>query len=120
MPAIQIRRFAFFTIYTRDLAAARDFYVARLGFAILRDVAQEFVQIDVAGVPICIDASTDPIRPGTIGIEVEDLSKTEKVLNNLGFHPKPGSNAASREQWLELKDPDANLLVFLAPASSAA
>jgi catechol 2,3-dioxygenase-like lactoylglutathione lyase family enzyme len=115
MPAVPIRGFAFVTIYTRDLVAAKAFYVERLGFPILRDAEQAFVQIDVAGVPVCIDASTDPIRPNTIAVEVEDLTKTETVLTKLGLKPHSGSNAAAREEWLELQDPDGNLLVFLAP-----
>lgn len=120
MPAVPIRRLEFVTIYTRNLAAAKAFYVARLGFPILREAKQEFVQIDVAGVPICIDAASDRIRPNAIGVAVDDLAKTEKVLKQLGFKPQAGSNAATREHWLQLEDPDGNLLVFLAPTSTTA
>jgi catechol 2,3-dioxygenase-like lactoylglutathione lyase family enzyme len=119
MPAVPIRRFAFVTIYTRDLVATKSFYVERLGFPVLREAQQAFVQIDVAGVPVCIDASSDPIRSNTIGIEVDDLGETETVLKKLGFKPHSGSDAAARERWLELQDPDGNLLVFLAPAAQA-
>lgn len=114
MPAVPFRRFAFVTIYTRDLAAAKAFYVERLGFPVLRESGQEFLQIDVAGVPVCIDVTSDPIRPNTIGLEVDDFAATEKILNKLGFELHSGSNASAGEQWLQLQDPDGNLLIFLA------
>ncbi len=54
MSALAIRRFDFVTIYSRDLEASKKFYVGLLEFQVLREVRNEFFQIDVAGVPICV------------------------------------------------------------------
>lgn len=113
MSALAIRRFDFVTIYSRDLEASKKFYVGLLEFQVLREVRNEFFQIDVAGVPICVDLNQVETHQNTIGLEVEDLAATESRLRQMGLEVHSGSNVASREDWVGVKDPDGNEVIFL-------
>jgi catechol 2,3-dioxygenase-like lactoylglutathione lyase family enzyme len=113
MSALPIRRLDFVTIYSKDLEASKKFYVGLLEFPVLRESRNEFFQIDVAGVPICVDL-TQETRQNTMGLEVEDLAATASVLRQKGLKIHSGSsNSAAREDWIAVKDPDGNEVVFL-------
>lgn len=82
MGSLEIRRVGFLTIYSSNLAASRKFYVDLLEFPLTREVSNEFFQIDIAGVPICVDLNEGEPRQNNIGLEVDDLGATVAVLRN--------------------------------------
>lgn len=115
MEDLSIRRLEFVTIYTRDLEQARRFWVTVLGCKVLRESPKEFVQIEIAGVPICIDL-LDPGASGqsnNIGVLVDDLEKTTSALRGKGLEVSSGFNPTSLERWAAVKDSDGNELIFL-------
>lgn len=113
MSWLPIRRLDFVTIYSRDLEASKKFYTELLGFPILREAPNEFFQIDVAGVPICIDLDRNGAHQNNIGLQVEDLAATTSALRQKGLQVHSGSNDASQEKWVAVQDPDGNEVIFL-------
>jgi catechol 2,3-dioxygenase-like lactoylglutathione lyase family enzyme len=120
MDDISIRRLEFVTIYTRDLERARHFWVTMLGCKILRESPKEFVQIEIGGVPICIDLldSSASGQSNNIGVLVDDLEKTTTALRGRGLEVNRGFNPLSLERWVGVKDFDGNELTFLTPGES--
>ena len=114
MSSLPIRRLQFFTIHTKNLETARQFYVDRLGFPIMSEQAGEYFQ--VAGVPVCVDLSknNEPAQPNQIGIEVTDVDTITATLRNQGLVVSEGSRAASTERWVAIHDPDGHELIFIA------
>ena len=108
-----IERLDFVTIYTKDLTASREFYVGQLGFPILREVHGQFFQINVAGVPICVDVDTAQPHQNNLGIVVSDLNATETALRERNLTVHSGYNHDSHERWLGVMDPDGNEVIFL-------
>lgn len=113
MDSLEIKRMDFVTIYSRNLAASKAFYVDVLGFPLIREAPNEFFQINMAGVPICIDLNQRERQQNNIGLEVEDLAATTAALRNKGLTVHSGSNPRSKEEWVEVKDPDGNEIIFL-------
>ncbi len=116
MNAIPIVRLQFFTIRTRNLPAARRFYVEQLGFDIISEKSGEYVQVAIAGVPVCVDAEVaeGPKQPNQIGVEVSDLQQTVRYLQERGLAVATGS--AASENWASVKDPDEHEILFIARA----
>lgn len=113
MRSLGILQLDFLTIYTKNLASSREFYVDRLEFPVMREVSNEFFQINVAGVPICVDLDTAQSHQNNFGVVVRDLGATEAALRerNLTVHSR--HSADSKEHWLGIKDPDGNEVIFL-------
>ena len=116
MSGLPIRRLQFFTIRTKNLDAARRFYVDNLGFPILNEKAGEYFQVAIAGVPLCVDLSTEnaPAQANQIGIEVTDLDTTMAMLRKKGFVVRGGARAKDAERWAAISDPDGHELIFIA------
>ena len=112
--SLPIVRLQFFSIRTHDLAAARRFYVEQLGFDIISEKAGEYVQVAIAGVPVCVDAeaASGPQQPNQIGIEVSDLQQAIRYLQERGLSVATGS--AGPEHWASVKDPDGHEILFIA------
>jgi catechol 2,3-dioxygenase-like lactoylglutathione lyase family enzyme len=113
MSSLGIRRLDFVTIYSKDLGASRKFYVDLLEFPVLREVPNEFFQINVAGVPICVDLNQSEAHQNNIGLEVDDLAATQDALRRKGLNVRSGSNPKSKEEWIGVHDPDGNEIIFL-------
>jgi catechol 2,3-dioxygenase-like lactoylglutathione lyase family enzyme len=113
MPLVPVKRFEFVTIYCRDLKASRKFYVDVLGFPVIREKESDFFQIDVAGVPVCVDLDPVHAHRNNIAVEVADLEQTAAALRTKGFAPPRHTNQTSHEDWLEIEDPDGNAVIFL-------
>jgi catechol 2,3-dioxygenase-like lactoylglutathione lyase family enzyme len=113
MTSIPVQRFEFVTIYCKDLKASKRFYVDLLGFEITREVEGDFFQINVAGVPICVDLDAAHAHRNNIAVEVADLDQTIAALREKGFEPSRGASERSGEQWTEIQDPDGNDVIFL-------
>ena len=103
----------FVTIYTADLQVSKRFYVDLLEFPLIREMPNEFFQIGIAGVPICVDLQQNSGQNNNIGLEVDDLASTTAALQDKGLQLQRGSNPASKEEWLGVRDPDGNELIFL-------
>jgi|ERR671923_40920 catechol 2,3-dioxygenase-like lactoylglutathione lyase family enzyme len=116
MSSLPIRRLQFFTIRTKSLETARRFYVDDLGFPIMNEKAGEYFQVAIAGVPLCVDLSTDnvPAQANQIGIEVTDLDTTIAMLRKKGFVVREGERAEGAERWAAINDPDGHELIFIA------
>ena len=114
MNSLPVARLQFFTIRTHDLPAARRFYVDRLGFDIISEKAGEYIQVEIAGVPVCVDSEApgNPQQRNQIGIEVSDLQQTIEYLQERGLSAVTGS--AGSEHWASVKDPDGHELLFIA------
>ena len=114
MNSLPIVRLQFFTIRTRNLPAARRFYVEQLGLDVIAEKEGEYVQVAVAGVPVCVDAEAAGAlqQPNQIGIEVSDLQQAIRYLEERGLPVKVG--AAGSEHWASVKDPDGHEIVFIA------
>ena len=115
MRGLGIQQLDFVTIYTKNLATSREFYTERLEFPIIREVPNEFFQIEVAGVPICVDLDMAQSHQNNFGLIVSDLAATEAALRERNLTVHRGQNPNSREQWLGVKDPDGNEIIFLVP-----
>ena len=113
MSFLPIRRVDFVTIYTKNLTASRKFYVDTLGFPLMRQVASEFFQFDLAGVPICVDLDQHGTHQNNIGLEVDDLAATVAALRQKGLAVHSGANHAFNEEWVGVRDPDGNEVIFL-------
>lgn len=116
MPLIPILRTQFVTIHTRTLEASRHFYVDLFQFPVLSEKRGDFVQIDVAGVPICIDldkAAHPSIGKNQIGVQVSDLPAAIAALRQQGFEVTSGQSG-SGETWASITDPDGHELIFIA------
>jgi catechol 2,3-dioxygenase-like lactoylglutathione lyase family enzyme len=111
--SLPIVRLQFFTIRTHDLLAARRFYVDRLGFDIISEKAGEYVQVAIAGVPVCVDAEVGrgPQQPNQIGLEVSDLQQTIRYLQKRGLSVATGETGT--ERWASVKDPDGHEILFI-------
>lgn len=114
MTSLPIVRLQFFTIRTHDLPAARRFYVEQLGFDVISEKAGEYVQVAIAGVPVCVDAeaASGPQQPNQIGIEVSDLQEAIRFLQAHGLSVVTGS--AAFEHWASVRDPDGHEILFIA------
>lgn len=116
MTLIPILRTQFVTIHTRNLEASRRFYVDLLKFPVLDEKGGDFVQIDVAGVPICVDLDKAPnplIGKNQIGVQVADLPATVGLLRQKGLEVTTGQSG-SGETWASVTDPDGHELIFIA------
>ena len=113
MRSLGIRQLDFVTIHSTNLASSREFYLERLGFPLIREVAGEFFQMEVAGVPICVDLDKSGTHQNNFGLVVEDLAATEAALRERGLPVHSASNQDSKEHWLSVKDPDGNEVIFL-------
>ena len=114
MNSLSIARFQFFTIRTHNLPAARNFYVELLGFDVISEKEGEYVQVAIAGVPLCVDAEAvgGPQQPNQIGIGVHDLQQAISYLRERGLPVASGS--AGSEHWVSVKDPDGHEVLFIA------
>jgi len=112
--AIPTVRLQFFTIRTHNLTAARHFYVDLLGFDVVSEKPGEYIQVAIAGVPVCVDVAPEstPQQPNQIGIEVADLQQTLQYLYERGLSVATGS--AANERWASVKDPDGHEILFIA------
>ena len=116
MPLVPLQRTQFVTIHTRNLDASRRFYVELFKFPVLSEKAGDFVQIEVAGVPICIDLDktrSPSIGKNQIGVQVADLPATIATLRRTGLEVTSGHNTAG-EHWASVTDPDGHELIFIA------
>jgi catechol 2,3-dioxygenase-like lactoylglutathione lyase family enzyme len=49
-------RYSFVAITTKDLSAARRFWVEQLGFRVTEESPSEFFIVDAGGLRLCVDA----------------------------------------------------------------
>jgi catechol 2,3-dioxygenase-like lactoylglutathione lyase family enzyme len=113
MTSLPVKRFEFVTIYCKDLKASKNFYVDALGFRVIREQDNDFFQIDVAGVPVCVDLDAAHAHRNNLAVEVADLEQTAAALQAKGIAPSRHTNQKSHEDWLEIEDPDGNQIIFL-------
>jgi catechol 2,3-dioxygenase-like lactoylglutathione lyase family enzyme len=115
MAAVGLRRFRFFTLWTKDLAAARKFYSELLGFPVVEEKAGEFFQVEIGGVPVCVDlhARYSGTQSNQIGVEVEDLAATVEFLRGQGLEIECGERPGA-ERWAIARDPDGHEIIFIA------
>jgi catechol 2,3-dioxygenase-like lactoylglutathione lyase family enzyme len=119
MNEIVALRLQFFTIHTRNLDTARQFYVEVLGFPIVEERRGEFFQVSIAGVPVCVDLDTSFTgAPNQIGITVSNLESTIAALRERRLVISEGRS--TKAGWAAVKDPDGHELIFIAGAQEQA
>ncbi len=103
------------TFTTRDLARARDFYVDRLGLAIVREEPDVYVMVNAGTFRLCIDRAdaAHPAKGGGASLlfRVKNVAKTAKELEERGVAYEAFTGARVGD-YLEASDPDGYRLVF--------
>jgi catechol 2,3-dioxygenase-like lactoylglutathione lyase family enzyme len=114
---VAIERYSFVAITTSNLAAARAFWVERMGFAITEEETGHHFIVDAGGLRLCVDGpdgdmhrtgSTDPV----LGLKVSSLAKTLTDLARKGIRPTRGPIAAAKGSWATLQDPDGRTVIL--------
>jgi catechol 2,3-dioxygenase-like lactoylglutathione lyase family enzyme len=101
------------TFVVKDLAAARKFYVDRLGLAVRDEEPGRYVMVSAGSLHLCLDVEDEdqPARAGgaTLIFQVRDVDGTADVLNTRGvaYQRRRGGG-----DYLEVRDPEGYLLVF--------
>ena len=104
------------TFVTRDLARAREFYVDRLGLAVVGEEPGRFVMVNAGNFRLCIDAADDahPPRGGgaSIQLRVRHLGRTPSAHEERGvaYECHTGQRVGD---YLEAHDPDGYRIVFV-------
>lgn len=79
-----------------DLAAAREFYVEKLGFKLRKDRENDFVLVSGAGTKINVYFKSDHKAwdSTVLGIEVDDVADAVRELSEIGVEVEhlPGTN----------------------------
>jgi catechol 2,3-dioxygenase-like lactoylglutathione lyase family enzyme len=99
---------------TRDLARARAFYSAKLGFRVLADEGESFV-VDAGGVELHVDKDgahtpLERVEPRLV-FDTEDLGDRCRTLRDLGVSVE-GPRRAAHGSFAELSDPDGHPIVL--------
>ena len=109
----RLERTQFVTIWSRNLAESRKFYIEKLGLKLLDETENEFFQFEIAGTPVCVDYHAD--RSGKesnqFGVETSDLTAVRTILESLGIAVREGQRA--NEEWMAISDPDGHEIIFL-------
>jgi catechol 2,3-dioxygenase-like lactoylglutathione lyase family enzyme len=107
------------TLSTRDLARARSFYSAQLGFPVVEDRDGEWFVVDAGGIQLHVDrtsvrkAPLERAEPRLV-FHTDDLRARCLELRDRGVSvdgPLPSPGTAS--QYAELADPDGHPIVLL-------
>ncbi|HLK33162.1 MAG TPA: VOC family protein, partial [Terriglobales bacterium] len=110
---LPIRKLEFFTIRSANLDRARKFYVDTLRFKVLDEKKGEYLRVEIAGVPLCVDfdPGVGSRQANQIGITVSHLGTTREALRVLKINFTEGQRA--NETWVSIKDPDGHEIIFL-------
>ena len=99
----------------RDLARARTFWVERMGFRLMKEEPDRYVQVNLGNFRLRLESSGEVRRPRGAGIalifQVRSLPKTARELDQRGVayeEISPPDGGAS----LETGDPDGHRVVF--------
>ena len=102
------------TFATRNLAAARAFYVDQLGFAVMKEEADRSVMINAGTFRLCLDRADSPrtkVGGASLLFRVRNVAKTAKELESRGVGYETFTGARVGD-YLETSDPDGYKLVF--------
>lgn len=108
-------RYSFVAITTRNLAAARRFWVGELGCAIIEERPDDFFIVDAGGLRLCVDladgenhvaGSTDPV----IGFKVASLREVLERLHDEGTYEALVRKVADTHAVIH--DPDGRAIVL--------
>jgi len=114
---VVIERCSFVAITSSDLAAARVFWVERMGFSVTEEETGHHFIVDAGGLRLCVDGpdgdihrtgSSDPV----LGLKVASLTKTLAELARKGIRPTRGPIAAAKGSWAALQDPDGRTVIL--------
>jgi catechol 2,3-dioxygenase-like lactoylglutathione lyase family enzyme len=112
-----LERYSFVAVTTADLAAAREFWVDRLGFAVTEESPGDHFIVDAGGLRLCVDTAdgeihrvggTDPV----IGFKVESVDETLVRLEERGLRPSREPAEGDRGRWAALRDPDGRTVIL--------
>jgi catechol 2,3-dioxygenase-like lactoylglutathione lyase family enzyme len=110
-----LERYSFVAITTRDLAAARHFWVEQLGFAVTEERRDDYFIVDAGGLRLGVDladgenhilGSTDPV----IGFKVSSLTEALEDLRERGWYAELVHKVTDTHAILH--DPDGRAVVI--------
>jgi catechol 2,3-dioxygenase-like lactoylglutathione lyase family enzyme len=110
-----LERYSFVAITTRNLTAARRFWVEQLGFAVTEERRDDFFIVDAGGLRLCVDladgenhviGSTDPV----IGFKVSSVTEALEELRERGWYEELVHKVADTHAILH--DPDGRAVVL--------
>ena len=108
-------RYSFVAITTRNLPAARHFWVGQLGCRVLEERVDDYFIVDAGGLRLCIDladgenhktGSTDPV----IGFKVSSVAEVLEDLRERGWYEELIHKVADTHAILH--DPDGRAVVM--------
>ena len=108
-------RYSFVAITTRNLAAARQFWVEQLGCRVTEERADDYFIVDAGGLCLCIDladgenhvaGSTDPV----LGFKVASLREVLERLHDEGLYETLVRKVADTHAVIH--DPDGRSVVL--------
>ncbi len=110
-------RYSFVAVTTKDLPAARRFWVEQLGCPVTEERAGEFFIVDAGGLRLCVDlpdgeihflGSTDPV----IGLKVRSLQACLGTLTARGNTERAEPVFAPKGSYAIIHDPDGRAIVL--------
>jgi catechol 2,3-dioxygenase-like lactoylglutathione lyase family enzyme len=110
-------RYSFVAITTKDLSAARRFWVEQLGFRVTEESPSEFFIVDAGGLRLCVDGpddeihftgSTDPV----VGLKVRSLAETLRMLKGRGIRENADQASSDKHRYAIIHDPDGRAVVL--------
>lgn len=103
------------TFAVDDLARSRDFYVGRLGFALMAEDPGRHALVNAGTFRLRLEPPSPGVRPGGPGtvltFRVKHLGRTAQELQERGVAHECFGNAATGD-YLEVRDPDGYRLRF--------
>jgi len=108
-------RYSFVAITTRNLAAARQFWVEQLGCRVTEERVDDYFIVDAGGLRLCIDladgenhveGSTDPV----LGFKVASLREVLERLHDEGLYETLVRKVADTHAVIH--DPDGRSVVL--------
>ncbi len=110
-------RYSFVAVTTRDIDAARRFWVDRLGFAVTEEEPGHFFIVDAGGLRLCVDLEDGEVhRAGgmdpVIGLKVRSVDQTLAALAERGVHCTKAPATHRGGRYAELRDPDGRAVIL--------
>jgi len=102
------------TFVVKDLAAARGFYVGRLGLAVKDEEPGRYVMVGAGSLHLCLDVEDEEQAAlgggATLIFQVRDVDRTAQDLDERGVACERRRGRGG--DYLEVRDPEGYLLVF--------
>ena len=115
-PSRPFSRYSFVAVTTRDLRAARAFWVGTLGCRVTQEERGQFVMVDAGGLRLCLDVADGDTHRGpgpdpVIGLKVRSVPRALERLAARGIRPMEAPVRGRRGTYARVKDPDGRIVI---------